>query len=55
MDKQIKELLNDCKESLEWIIEQEAWETLQEGSSAKDLIKDDFPELLSPIINDKPK
>ena len=38
MDKQIKELLNDCKESLEWITEQEAWETLQEGSSAEDLI-----------------
>ena len=40
MDKQIKELLNDCKESLEWIIEQEEWETLQDGSSAKDLIKE---------------
>lgn len=40
MDKQIKELLKDCKESLEWITEQEEWETLQEGSSAKDLIKE---------------
>ena len=40
MNKQIKELLNDCKESLEWITEQEEWETLQEGSSAKDLIKE---------------
>ena len=40
MNEQIKELLNDCKESLEWITEQEAWETLQEGSSVEDLIKE---------------
>ena len=40
MNKQIKKLLNDCKESLEWITEQEEWETLQEGSSVEDLIKE---------------
>ena len=40
MDKQIKELLKDCIECMEWITKQEEWETLQDGSSAKDLIKE---------------
>jgi hypothetical protein len=49
MNKQIKELLNDCKESLEWITEQEEWETLQEGSSVEDLIKE-IEEVLDETI-----
>ena len=39
-NKQIRELLTDCKESLEWIVNREEWETLQNGSSAEDLIND---------------
>ena len=40
MSIKLKQLLEDCKESLEWITEREEWATLQDGSSAKDLIKE---------------
>jgi len=40
MNKQIKELLNDCKDTLQHIVDSEEWDTLQDSSSAKDLIKE---------------
>ena len=38
-EQRLKNLLKDCKESFEWLIEREEWDTLEEGSSAKVLIK----------------
>ena len=35
----IKELLNDCLDVLQHIVDSEEWDTLQEGSSAEDMIK----------------
>jgi len=40
MSIRFKQLLQDCKDSLEWITEREEWNTLQDGSSAKDLIEE---------------
>jgi hypothetical protein len=40
MNKEIKTLLEDCKDTLEHIVASEEWESLQEGSSAKELIKE---------------
>ncbi len=34
-----KELLEDIKDTLEHIVDSEVWETLEETSSAKELIK----------------
>ena len=34
----MKELLEDIKDTLQHIVDSEEWDTLQEGSSAEDLI-----------------
>ena len=36
----MKELLNDCLDVLQHIVDSEEWDTLQEGSSAEDMIKE---------------
>lgn len=36
----MKELLEDIKDTLQHIVDSEEWDTLQEGSSAKDMIKE---------------
>ena len=36
----MKELLNDCLDVLQHIVDSEEWDTLQEGSSAEDVIKE---------------
>jgi len=36
----MKELLEDIKDTLQHLVDSEEWETLQEGSSAEDLIKE---------------
>ena len=38
MEKKTKELLEDCKDAMEWIVDCEFWEDIKEGSSCKDLI-----------------
>ena len=40
MNEQIKTLLEDIKNTLEHIVASEEWESLREGSSAKELIKE---------------
>jgi len=36
----MKDLLNDCLDVLQHIVDSEEWDTLQEGSSAEDVIKE---------------
>ena len=36
----MKDLLNDCLDVLQHIVDSEEWDTLQEGSSAEDMIKE---------------
>ena len=36
----LKQLLNDCKDTLQHIVDSDEWDTLQDSSSAKDLIKE---------------
>ena len=38
MPKEIKELLVDCRETFEWIVESEYWEYMEEYSSAQEMI-----------------
>ena len=38
MNNNINELLEDCKESMEWIVDCEFWEQMKEGSSCQELI-----------------
>ena len=40
MNKAIKQLLDDCKDTLQHIVDSDEWDSLQEGSSAEDLIKE---------------
>ena len=38
MNNNIKELLKDCKESMQWVVDCEFWEYMKESSSCQDLI-----------------
>ena len=40
MNEVIKQLLNECKDTLQHIIDSDEWDTLQDSSSAEDLIKE---------------
>jgi len=40
VEKNIKELLEDCKETMQWVVGCEFWENMKEGSSCQDLIKE---------------
>ena len=47
----MKELLEDIKDTLQHIVESEEWDTLQEGSSAEELIKE-IDEKLEELNNE---
>ena len=45
MDKELLRLLEDCKDSFEWIIQSEYWDYIKEYSSA-DILKNKIETLL---------
>ena len=46
MEKTIKLLLEDCRDAFDWIIENEYWELIEEGSSAE-ILRDDIDKILN--------
>ena len=38
MNKETRELLEDCRDTFEWIVDCEYWECIEEYSSAEDMM-----------------